>query len=251
MKERFVQIESKNAVLEMLKEGRVVKRIFMARNAYKDPKTVEIMNIAQKKGINIEIVARRQLDHKLKGGSKESLIAWVEPLNRISLDQMLDNIYKSGDDPFILIFDDVKYAQNIGAIMRTGFAAYVNGVISPIKKDAFINDEIIRISMGACERIPMIEMNLFTAIKEMQDNGIKVCALDMEGEPYFDADLTGPVAFILGAEDTGVSNKIMERVDTRLSIPMKEGIGSLNVSASAAIVMFEKIRQEVFKNRAK
>ena len=103
-----------------------------------------------------------------------------------------------------------------------------------------ISDETIRISMGAAERVPLVETNLFNAIKTL-----KKYAVDMEGKTYFEEDLTGPVAFVMGAEDTGISSGILERVDGRISIPMREGIGSLNVSSSAAILLYEKLRQEV------
>jgi len=99
--------------------------------------------------------------------------------------------------------------------------------------------------MGASLRIPIIEMNLFTAIKELQKEGVRVYALDMDGILFYQEDLRGSVAFVLGAEDVGVSSKVMERVDAKLTIPMREGIGSLNVSASGAVMMYEKLRQEV------
>jgi 23S rRNA (guanosine2251-2'-O)-methyltransferase len=99
--------------------------------------------------------------------------------------------------------------------------------------------------MGAAERVPLVEMNLFNALKTLRENAIKIYAVDMEGEHYYNRDLTGPVAFVLGAEDVGISTRIMERVDEKISIPMREGVGSLNVSASAAVLVYEKLRQEV------
>lgn len=95
------------------------------------------------------------------------------------------------------------------------------------------------------QRIPIVEMSLFSAIKELQKNDIKIFAVDMEGQSYFDADLRGPCAFIVGAEDTGISTGMLDRADVKVSIPMREGIGSLNVSVSAAVLMYEKLRQEV------
>jgi len=159
--------------------------------------------------------------------------------------ELLDSIYKDKKLPFFLILNDLKYSQNIAAIMRSAFAAGVNGVIVNPQKKSIVSDETIRISMGAAERIPLVEMNLFNALKTLKENDIKVYAVDMDGEYYYDADLTGPVAFVMGAEDVGISAGIMERVDSKISIPMREGIGSLNVSASAAVLVYEKLRQEV------
>lgn len=247
MRRKFIQIESKNAILELLKEGRKFTRIFMAQNAFKDSKTDEILKEAKAREIPIEVVSRRIVNRRSKTSSTESVVALMEPTNSWDMKDLLEDIYSRHDDPFFLIFDNVKYGQNVATIMRTAFAAFVNGIVTPIKKENLLSDEIIRISMGASERIPIVEMNLFAAIKELQKNGVKVITLDMEGETYFQADLTGPIAIVMGAEDMGVSDKITERADGKISIPMKAGIGSLNVGASAAIVMYEKIRQEAQK----
>ena len=99
--------------------------------------------------------------------------------------------------------------------------------------------------MGAAERIPLVEMNLFSAVKQLKKEGLKIFGVHMDGDSYFNVDLTGPCAFILGSEDTGISTGMLERVDQKVSIPMREGIGSLNVSVSAGVLMYDKLRQEV------
>jgi 23S rRNA (guanosine2251-2'-O)-methyltransferase len=244
-KSKFVQIESKNALLELLKEGRDFEKIFVASNAFKDLKSKEIFELAGKKRIPIVKVSRRTLNRKLRTSSSESIVAYMYSENDWDLGDLLDSIYKDNKIPFFLVLDNLKYAQNIAAIMRTAFGAGVNGVIVNPQEKSLISDETIRISMGAAERIPLVEMNLFNALKTLKDNDIKIYAVDMEGEYYYDTDLKGPVAFVLGAEDVGISAGIMQRVDKKISIPMREGIGSLNVSASAAILAYEKLRQEV------
>ncbi len=244
-KSKFIQIESKNALLELLKEGREFDKIFVASNAFKDEKSKEILQLAGKNKIPVMKVSRRTLNRKLRSSSSESIVAYMYSDNDWSLDDLLESIYKDGKQPFFLILDDLKYSQNIAAIMRTAFGAGVNGVIINPQKKSIISDETIRISMGAAERIPLVEMNLFNAVKTLKDNDIKVYGVDMEGEYYYDTNLTGPIAFVLGAEDVGISTGIMERVDAKIAIPMREGIGSLNVGASAAVLVYEKLRQEV------
>lgn len=250
MKKKYIQIENKNAILELLEDGRKFLKIFLALNAYKDPKTKQILELAAKKGIPIENTSRRIMNRRSKTSSIESIVGMLEPQNQFSLTGLLDMLHSKNEDPFFLIFDDLKYTQNVGAILRSAFAGFVNGIITPIRKDALFTDEIIRISMGAAERIPYVEMNLFAAIKELKKNAVKIVSLHMDGDVYFQSDLTGPVAFVVGAEDTGVSDKILERSDLSVTIPMKHGIGSMNVSASTAIVVFEKIRQESVKTNA-
>jgi 23S rRNA (guanosine2251-2'-O)-methyltransferase len=244
---KYIQIESKNALLELLKDGRKFQRIFMAQNAFKDAKTAEIVIEAAKRQVPVTTVSRRILDRRSRTSTCESVIGLMEQENQWKLDTLLQEVYSKGEVPFFLIFDHIKYSLNIGAITRTAFASFVNGIITPIKKENLINNETIRVSMGACERIPFVEMNLFQAMKELQELGIRVVALEVGGVPYFKSDLTGPIAIVLGAEDVGVSTKVLERADQTISLPMREGIGSLNVNASAGIILYEKIRQEALK----
>jgi 23S rRNA (guanosine2251-2'-O)-methyltransferase len=244
-KERYIQIESKNALLELLKEGRDFDRIYLASSAYRDDKTIEIVKLADEKRIPVIRVPRKTLTRRLRASSSESVVGMMYSQNSWTLKELLEKIYEEDKQPFFLLLDDLKYTQNIAAIMRTAFAVGVNGIITSQRDKALVNDETIRISMGAAERIPLVEMSLFAAVKELAKNDIKVYAIDMDGKTYFEENLKGPVAFVLGAEDVGVSAGMLEACDDKLSIPMREGIGSLNVSASAAVLMYEKLRQEV------
>lgn len=246
---KYAQIENKNAILEILEEGKDFETIYLANNAYKDPKTKKIMQLANSRGIPVEKIARRSITRRSKTSSAESVIALMEIDNQVSINEMLEGIYDKGEDPFILMFSDVRYGHNIGAIFRTAFAAGVNGVITPIEKANLLSDETIRISMGTCLRIPIAEMSLFAALKELQRNAIEIISLDMEGESLFESKLTGPKAIVLGAEDMGVSPKILERSDRRISVPMQPGLGALNVGVSAAVVMYEKFRQDTMAKK--
>jgi 23S rRNA (guanosine2251-2'-O)-methyltransferase len=244
-KPHYVQVESKNALLELLKAGKTFDKIFLANNAYKDPKTAEILSEAGKRHVPVIKSARRLLKRKSRTGALESVIGLMLSENNWDLDDLLTEIFSKKMVPFFLIVDHIKYAQNIGAILRTAYASGVNGVILPVQKNSFVDSEVMRISMGASERVPLVEMNLFDAIKQLKDSGVKIASLDMEGKTYYENDLKGPIAIILGAEDVGISSKLLERSDIKLSIPMREGIGSLNVSVSAGVICYEKLRQEV------
>lgn len=244
-RQKFIQIESKNAILELLKDGKPIDRIYIAQNAYKDPKTREIVEMAHKQKVQVIDINRRSLNRITKAGSVESVVAMTQAENQWGLRELLDKLYSQNMTPFFLLLDHLKYEQNISAVLRTAFAAGVNGVITPISRDNFITGESVRISMGAALRIPIVEIGIFEAIKILQKNGVRIMALTMEGKSFYETDLKGGVAFVLGAEDVGISSKVLEKVDQQISIPMREGIGSLNVSASAAVVCYEKLRQEV------
>lgn len=242
---QFIQVESKNALLELLRDGRDFEKIYIVSSAFKDKKSLEILQLASKKKIPIVKISRRAINRRLRSSASESVVGLMYSQNDWKLDELLKTIDEEGKQPFFLILDNLKYSQNIAAIMRTAFGAGVNGIIVNPQEKSLISDETIRISMGAAERVPLVEMNLFSALKVLKKNGVCVYAVDMNGKNYFEEDLRGPVALVLGAEDVGISPKVLERVDGRISIPMREGIGSLNVSSSAAILVYEKLRQEV------
>lgn len=246
-KRRFIQIESKNALLELLKEGRDFERIYISSNAYKDEKTKEIVDIAGRKRIPMFKISRREINRRVRTSNSENIIGMMYSDNDWKLSDLLDKLYADNKQPFLLILDDIKYTQNIAAIMRTAFGGGVNGIVVSPQKKHIVTNETIRISMGAAERIPIVESNLFNAIKELKDNDIKIVGITMEGKTYFESSLKGPIALVMGAEDYGISTGVLERCDKKVSIPMREGIGSLNVSASAAILIYEKLRQEVSK----
>lgn len=240
-----IQIESKNALLELLLDDREFECIYIASNAFKDQKTQEIVKLAGQKRIPIIKVPRRTINRKARTSNSESVVGIMVSTNSWDLKDLLAKIFDEGKIPFFLILDNVKYTQNIAAIMRTAYAAGVNGIIVPPSQKSLVTDETIRISMGAAERIPLVEMGLYEAVKMLKENAITIIGVHMDGKPYFEEDLKGSVAFILGAEDVGISTGMLERVDKTVSIPMKEGIGSLNVSVSAGVLMYEKLRQEV------
>lgn len=241
---KYVQIENKNALVELLEEGRPIERIYLANNAFKDDKTKKIVSLARAAGIPIDKVARKSLSRRSRTSSSESIIGMMPLDNMVDIEEMLEQIYEAGKEPFILILSDIKYPQNIAAIFRTAFAAGVNGVITPVQKGNLLSDEVIRISMGTCLRIPIAEMNLHSALKRLQQDGVTINALHMDGKAIYDEVMVGPQAIILGSEDLGIAPKLLERSDRLLNIPMSPGLGSLNVGVSAALAVYEKFRQE-------
>jgi 23S rRNA (guanosine2251-2'-O)-methyltransferase len=240
-----IQVDSKNAILELLRAGKSFEKIYVANNAFKDPKTTDILKLARKSNIPVIKVPRRSIDRRSRGGGTKSVLGLLISENSWSLDDLLTHLFSEKKVPFFLILDHMKYAQNIGAIFRTAFASGVNGIILPVRKDSYIDSEVTRVSMGASERVPVVEMSLFDCMKQLKKNGVKILALHEEEEVYYKKDLKGPIAFVIGSEDEPISSKILERVDGTVSIPMREGMSELNVAVSTGIICYDKLRQEV------
>lgn len=242
--EMMIKIRNKNAILELLKGGADFEKIILADDLKQDDLTKKILSTAASQNILIKKMPYRRMDKGRSGKSQEVLIGFLIPKNNWSLKDLLDDLSKRNRDPFFLLINRVGYANNIGVIARTAFAVGVNGLIFQGEESRFLNEETLHFSMGAIARIPLVKMNIFEALKELQKNGIKTFSLQIGGATYFKEDLTGPVAFVLGAEGKGVSEKVSSRCDKKLTIPMRKEIDSLNVGASASIILYEKVRQE-------
>jgi len=248
---KIIKVRNKNAILELLKDGADFEKIVLADDLRQDNLTKEILSAAANRDIIVEKMPRHRMDKGRSGKSQEVLVGFLIPKSNWSLNNLLDDLSKKNRDPFFLLINRVGYANNIGVITRTAFATGVNGLIFQGEEDRFLNEETLHFSIGAIVKIPLVKMNIFEALKELHKNGIKTFSLQMGGATYFKEDLTGPVAFVLGAEGEGVSEKVSSRCDKKLTIPMRKEIDSLNVGVSAAIILYEKVRQEGLSYLAK
>ncbi len=242
-----IRIRNKNAILELLQEGLNFEKITIAHDLKQDDLTKEILSIASQKKIPVEKILRRKMIRGRSRRSQEVLIALLNPNNEWTLKDLLNDLARKNEDPFFVLIHRVTYENNIGLIARTAFAAGANGLIFQGEKDNFLNEETLHFSTGAIARIPLVKMSIFESLKALKKNGIRTFSLQADGKVHFKEDLTGPIAFVLGGEREGLSDKISDRSDQKLSIPMKKGINSLNVGISAGIIFYEKIRQEDIK----
>jgi len=241
---KTLKVRNKNAIIELLRGGANFEKISIVKDLKQDDLTKEIVSTAKSRGIQIKIDPIGKMPKRRNGQTKEVLIGFLILENIWSLKNLLDELRKKNQDPFFLLVNRVDFESNIGIIARTAFAAGVNGLVFQGEENRFLNEETLHFSIGAIARIPLVKMNIFEALKELKENGIKTFSLQMGGAAYFKEDVTGPVAFVLGAEGKGVSEKVSSRCDKKLTIPMRKDIDSLNVGISAAIILYEKIRQE-------
>jgi 23S rRNA (guanosine2251-2'-O)-methyltransferase len=237
----LIQLEGRNPVQEALKGG-LVTLIRVEKGRESEPKIREILDEAKKKRVTVETVARFKLDALSHTGHHQGVIATAQPGVQWSLEKVLE---ESGRDVCILVLDQVQDPHNLGAILRTAEAAGVDGVVIPKKETVNLGPTVHRVSMGGSLHVPVWQQSLYTAVKTMADEDVTIIGVDAAGEAYhYDEDLTGPVAFVLGGEDRGISPTLIAKCDKLVRIPMRGHLASLNVSVATAIVLYERLRQQ-------
>lgn len=240
-----MQIEGRNPVVETLRSDTKATILFMQMGIGKSPKVSEIISLAQKKGVRIRKVSKNQLKKLSNTKNHQGVILRVyKP--EIKLKDVLAEIDKKRIVPFFVLLNEVLYQQNLGAIIRSAECAGAHGVIIPRKTK--VTPEAIRASMGATEHIPVIRESIFNAIRMLKDRGIKIVGIEATGDTYiYDSDLTGAITIIVGGEDSGITDALLQKCDEVLKIPLLGKVNSLNMSNAAAIIFFEKVRQEMGK----
>jgi len=243
----MLRVRNKKVILELLQGEVVFEKLVVAENLDQDDLTRKIVSQARSMNVLIETIPRSKMEKRRTGQSHEAIIGFLKSPRTVSIKDLFDNLYGQGKEPFFLLLNKVDFPNNLGVMIRAAFAAGINGVIFQSLTEEFFNEDVVHFSMGTIVRIPLIKMSIFEALKELKKNNIKTFALQMGGRVYFEEDLSGPVAFVLGAEKQGVSDTVSSRCDKKLSIPMSSGIDSLNVSSAASIVLYEKVRRETLR----
>jgi 23S rRNA (guanosine2251-2'-O)-methyltransferase len=236
----------RQAVLETLRSSKVANRLII-RHGVRGEGILKIRLEASQQSVVIEELPPKVFDKMMgkkpaqgvaleMGNSTDEQTTWLDILN-IATSQ--------GEIPFLLIVDGVEDPQNFGAILRSAEAAGVHGVLIRDRRTAPISGTVMKASAGAAAHIPVAKVpGLPNIISDLQDKKIWIVGATENGEEtLFDADLTGPIAVVVGSEGTGISNLILKRCDRTVRIPMQGNVGSLNVSASTAIILFEILRQ--------
>ena len=243
------QLEGRNPVLEALARGkRRVARIWLDRGARSDPKVERILALAAERGVPVERVERQRLDRLAEGRVHNGVVAHADPLPVWTTTRLLDAVFAAGRAPLLVLADALSYEHNLGAILRTSLGFGVDGLIVPTARGAGLTPVVQRVAMGAAEEVPLVREGLYSALKPILDAGIQVVGADMGGEPLHTVDLRGPLAVVLGGEGEGLSPNLRGRCDRVVAIPLAGGLESLNVSVAAALILYEKRRQDGWFN---
>ena len=241
-------IEGRNALTEALKSGRTIDKLYVAEGST-DRSLARLAALAKEAGAVIVPTDRRKLDQMSPTGAHQGVIAAVAAHEYASLDDILALAAERGEAPLIVICDELSDPHNLGAILRTAECAGAHGVVIPKRRGVGLTAVVAKTSAGAVEYLPVARVaNIANTIRELQDKGLWVYGTAADAEsPLYRTDLTGPAAIVIGNEGEGMSRLVRERCDVLVSIPMKGQISSLNASASAAVILYEALRQREAK----
>lgn len=243
-------IEGRNAVIEALRSGVNIDKVFIAKGEV-DSTLGHIASKAREAGAAVVEADRRKLDSmsKIRSGrgthSHQGVIAIAAFAEYVTIEEILEIAKSRNEVPLIIICDEISDPHNLGAIIRTCEAAGAHGVIIPKRRNAGLNATVAKASSGAIFHTAVCRVtNLTSAIKELKKNGIWIFGASVEsGTTFWESDLTCPSAIVIGSEGKGISRLVGENCDYMINIPMSGKLSSLNASVSAAILLFEAVRQ--------
>ena len=237
-------IEGRNAVIEALRAGVTIDKVFIARGET-DRTLRHIASTARAAGAAVVDADKRKLDAMSVTHAHQGVIAQAACAEYVTVGDILEIARQRNEAPLIVLCDEISDPHNLGAIIRTSEAVGAHGVIIPKRRSAGMTATVAKASSGAVYHIPVARVtNLTSAIIELKKAGIWLFEASSNGKtPLWESDLTGPAAIVIGSEGAGVSRLVGKNCDFSISIPMYGRISSLNASVSAAILMYEAARQ--------
>ena len=237
-------IEGRNAVIEALRAGRAIDKIFIAKGDV-DKTLGHIASKARDKGIVVVEADRRKLDFMSQTHAHQGVVALAAVREYCEIADILAIAAERNEAPFVIVCDEISDPHNLGAIIRSAECVGAHGVIIPNRRSAGLTAIVDKASAGAAEHMAIARVpNISAAIKELKDNGLWVYGTAADGQNgLWSTDLTGAIALVIGSEGEGMSRLVKESCDFILSLPMKGQVSSLNASAAAAVTMYEVLRQ--------
>jgi len=230
-------------ILEALNAGKDIEKIMLSREL-RNPQVREISALAEQLEIPVQKVPNEKLDSFTKA-NHQGIIAFVSMVEYQPIEDILIRAFESGKQPMLIILDRITDVRNMGAIARSAECAAADALVIPSRGSAQINADAIKTSAGALNLLPVHRSpNLKNTLRYLRDSGVKLVAVTEHGSTnYATTDLTGPIAFILGSEEDGISPEYLKLCDERIKIPLPGTISSLNVSVAAGVIIFETLRQ--------
>ena len=238
-------IEGRNAVLEALRSGKPVDKLFVLDGCQDGPVRT-IVREAKKHDTLVQFVDKERLTQLSQTGRHQGVIAYTAAYEYAQVEDMLALAKERGEDPFLILLDDIEDPHNLGAIIRTANLAGAHGVIIPKRRAVGLTATVAKTSAGAINYTPVAKVtNLTKTMKELKEKGLWFVCADMCGESMYKLNLTGPIGLVIGNEGEGVSRLVKETCDFVASIPMKGDIDSLNASVATGVLAYEIVRQRL------
>ena len=243
-------IMGRNAVREAVRSGRSVDKILVTKEI--DGSLREIINLARDNNIRVDSVVREKLDelcmpfgHGQKTGNHQGIVAMVPGVEYCEIADILNFAKEKGEKPFIIILDGIEDPHNLGSIIRSAVCAGAHGIIIPRRRAVSVPAAACKASAGAVEYAHIARVaNIANAIARLKDEGLWIAGADMSGTAMTSARMEGALALVIGSEGDGIGRLVKEKCDFLVSIPMFGQIDSLNAAVAAAVLMFEKRRQD-------
>ena len=243
-------IMGRNAVREAVRSGRSIDKILVTKEI--DGSLREIINLARDNNIRVDSVVREKLDelcmpfgHGQKTGNHQGIVAMVPGVEYCEIADILNFAKEKGEKPFIIILDGIEDPHNLGSIIRSAVCAGAHGIIIPRRRAVSVTAAACKASAGAVEYAHIARVaNIANAIARLKDEGMWIAGADMSGTAMTSARMEGALALVIGSEGDGIGRLVKEKCDFLVSIPMFGQIDSLNAAVAAAVLMFEKRRQD-------
>ena len=234
-------IIGRNPVTEILKNDRPVDKLMVSS---REGSMIPILAMAKEKSVPVIMVEKAALDRIAGGRPHQGVVAYVSPYEYAEMEDIFALAESRNEEPFIIILDNLEDPHNLGAIMRTAECAGAHGIIIPRRHACGLTEVVAKSSAGAIEYMPVVKVtNIAQTIEELKEKGIWVAACDMGGQHYYNADMKGKIAVVIGSEGAGISKLVREKCDFVVSMPMVGRITSLNASNAAAIIIYEIRKQ--------
>lgn len=235
-------IFGRNSVIEALEASRKLEKVLVLDGGTGSLR--KIIGMAKDSRVRVEFVDRKTLDRLSEGANHQGVIAKGQVFEYSNVDSICEAAATNGEDPFILVLDGIEDPHNLGAILRTGECAGVHGIIIPERRAASVDSVAMKVAAGAAEYVKVARVkNLSRTLDELKNKGVWIVGLDMYGERYYEQNLKGPIALVVGNEGKGISRLIKEKCDYMISIPLKGKVSSLNASNAVAVAVYETLKQ--------
>lgn len=236
-------IEGRNAVLEAFRSGKTIDKLFVLEGCQDGP-VQTIVREAKKHDCLLSYVKKERLDMLSVTGKHQGVVAVSAAYAYAEVEDILARAREKGEDPFVILLDEIEDPHNLGAILRTANLCGAHGVIIPKRRAVGLTPVVAKTSAGAINYTPVAKVtNLSQTIEELKAQGLWFVCADMGGTRMYDLELTGPIGLVIGNEGKGVSKLVKQHCDMIAAIPMKGDIDSLNASVATGVLAYEILRQ--------